>query len=139
MWLCHHARYSFTATDIRRSCFLHSLLGVQQLQKISSCTPKHTQKCQPLKILSQLLSHSPLIVVKSNSPLIDPETKQHLVTCDLCNQVIKLGIRGSIHPISQHRDSVNCKRRAFKESKLDLKSRNLVSQAILIMLCSGSA
>ena len=71
--------------------------------------------------------------------VIDPETEQLLVTCDLCSQVIKLGIRGSIHPISQHRDSVNCKRRAFKESKLDSKSQNLVSQVILIMLCSGSA
>jgi len=37
--------------------------------------------------------------------VIDPETKQHLVTCDLCSQVIKLGIRGSIIRISQHRDS----------------------------------
>jgi hypothetical protein len=69
MWLCHRARCSFTATDIRRSCLLRSVLGVQQLQKISSHTPKHPQKCQPLKILSQLLSHSPLIVVKFNSPL----------------------------------------------------------------------
>jgi hypothetical protein len=25
--------------------------------------------------------------------VIDPETKQHSVTCDLCSQVIKLGIR----------------------------------------------
>ena len=33
--------------------------------------------------------------------VIDPETKQHLVTCDLCSQVIKLGIRGSITCISQ--------------------------------------
>ena len=69
--------------------------------------------------------------------VIDPDTKQHLVTCDLCSQVIKLGIRGSIHPISQHRDSVNCKRRAFNEAKLNAKNRNLVSQAKLIMLYSG--
>jgi hypothetical protein len=69
--------------------------------------------------------------------VIDPDTKQHLVTCDLCSQVIKLGIRGSIHPISQHRDSVNCKRRVFNEAKLDSKNRNLVSQIILIMLCLG--
>ena len=40
--------------------------------------------------------------------VIDPETKQHLVTCDLCGQVIKLGIRGSIGPIYQHRDSEKC-------------------------------
>ena len=26
--------------------------------------------------------------------VIDPKSKQHLVTCDLCKQVIKLGIRG---------------------------------------------
>ena len=51
--------------------------------------------------------------------VIDPETKQHLVTCDLCSQVIKLGIKGSIHPIFQHRDSVKCKRTSFNESKLD--------------------
>jgi hypothetical protein len=35
--------------------------------------------------------------------VIDPDTKQHLVTCDLCSQVIKFCIGGSIHPISQHR------------------------------------
>ena len=66
--------------------------------------------------------------------VIDPETKQHLVTCDLCSQVIKLGIRGSITRISQHRDGVKCKRSAFKVSKLDSKTRNLVSEAIPIML-----
>jgi hypothetical protein len=42
--------------------------------------------------------------------VIDPDTKQHLVTCDICSQVIKLGIRGSIHPISQHRNSMNCRK-----------------------------
>jgi hypothetical protein len=67
--------------------------------------------------------------------MIDPETKQHLVTCDLCSQVIKLGIRGAITPISQHRDSEKCKRRVFKVSKLDSKNRNLVSETIQIMLC----
>ena len=61
--------------------------------------------------------------------VIDPETKQHLVTCDLCSQVIKLGIRGSITRISQHRDGVKCRRSAFKVSKLDSKKRNLVSDA----------
>jgi hypothetical protein len=70
--------------------------------------------------------------------VIDPETKQHLVTCDLCSQVIKLGIRGSITCISQHRDGVKCKRSAFKVSKLDSKKRNLVSEAIPIMLWSCS-
>ena len=54
--------------------------------------------------------------------VIDPETKQHLVTCDLCSQVITLGIRGSIIHISQHRDSEKCKRRVFKVSKLDSKN-----------------
>ena len=49
--------------------------------------------------------------------VIDPDTKQHLVTCDLCSQVIKLGIRGSIGPISQHRDSEKCKRWVFKVFK----------------------
>jgi len=34
------------------------------------------------------------------------------------------GIRGSITPISQHRDSEKCKRRMFKASKLDSKNRN---------------
>jgi hypothetical protein len=62
--------------------------------------------------------------------VIDPETKQHLVTCDLCSQVIQLGIRGSIHPISQHRDSVKCKRAVFNVSKLNSKNRNLVSHNI---------
>jgi hypothetical protein len=62
--------------------------------------------------------------------IIDPETKQHLVTCDLCSQVIKVGIRGSIAPISEHRDSVKCKRKAFNASKLNSKNRNLVSEAI---------
>jgi hypothetical protein len=70
--------------------------------------------------------------------VIDPETKQHLVTCDLCSQVIKLGIRGSIGPISHHRDSEKCKRRVFKVSKLDSKNRNLVSEAIQIMPFSNS-
>ena len=28
--------------------------------------------------------------------VVELETKQHFVTCDLCIQVIKLGIRGSI-------------------------------------------
>ncbi|KIM86980.1 hypothetical protein PILCRDRAFT_4223 [Piloderma croceum F 1598] len=60
--------------------------------------------------------------------VIDCETKQHLVTCDLCSQVIKLGIRGSITPISQHRDSEKRKRRMFKASKLDSKSRNLAGE-----------
>ena len=64
--------------------------------------------------------------------IIDPETKQHSVTCDLYNQVIKLGIRGSINRISQHRDGENCKRKAFKMSKLNSKSRHLVSGTILI-------
>ena len=68
--------------------------------------------------------------------VIDPETKQHLVTCDLCSQVIKLGIRGSITCISQHRDGVKCKRSAFRASKLVSKNRNLVSETILNMLCS---
>ena len=54
--------------------------------------------------------------------VFDPETA--------CSQVIKL--------ISQHRDSVKCKRKSFNESKLDSKNWNLVSQAILIILCSGS-
>ena len=49
--------------------------------------------------------------------IIDKET-EHPVTCDLCSQVIKLGIRGSINCISQHRDGEKCKRRAFKVSKL---------------------
>jgi hypothetical protein len=53
--------------------------------------------------------------------VIDPETKQHSVTCDLCSQIINVGIRGSIAPISQHRDSEKCKRRAFNVSKLDSK------------------
>ena len=67
--------------------------------------------------------------------VIDPETKQHLMTCDLCSQVIKLGIRGSINCISQHRDGEKCKgKKAFRMSKLDSKSRNLVSGTILIML-----
>ena len=66
--------------------------------------------------------------------VIDPETKQHLMTCDLCSQVIKLGIRASIHPISQHRDSEKCKRRAFNVAKLDSKNRNLVSWVIQIIL-----
>src|ERR1700689_2974461 len=70
--------------------------------------------------------------------VIDPETKEHLVTCDLCSQVIKLCIRGSIIRISQHRDSEKCKRRVFNESKLDSKNRNLVSEAIQIMICSCS-
>jgi hypothetical protein len=70
--------------------------------------------------------------------VIDPETKQHLVTCDLCSQVIKLGIRGSINRISQHRDGEKCKRRVFQVSKLDSKNRNLVSEAILFILCSCS-
>jgi hypothetical protein len=69
--------------------------------------------------------------------VIDPDTKQHLVTCDLCSQVIKLGIRGSINPISQHRDSVNCKRKVFNEAKLVSKNRNLVSQAILLFMLYG--
>src|SRR5882762_7241039 len=67
--------------------------------------------------------------------VIDPETKQHSVTCDLCSQVIKLGIRGSINRISQHGDCERCKRKAFKVSKLVSKNRNLVSDIILIMLC----
>ena len=66
--------------------------------------------------------------------VIDPDTKQHLVTCDLCSQVIKLGVRGSINRISQHRDSEKCKRRVFRESKLGSKNRNLVSEALPIML-----
>jgi hypothetical protein len=66
--------------------------------------------------------------------VIDLENKA--MTCDLCSQVIKLGIRGSINHISQHRDGEKCKRKAFKMSKLDSKSRNLVSGTILIMLCS---
>jgi hypothetical protein len=74
-------------------------------------------------------SHSGEIQLTS---IIDPETKQHSVTCDLCNQVIKLGIRGSINRISQHMDGDNCKRKAFKMSKLNSKSRNLVSGTILI-------
>ena len=61
--------------------------------------------------------------------VIDPETQQHFVTCDLCTQVIKLGIRGSITHISQHRDSEKCKRKVFQVSKLDSKNRNLVSEA----------
>ena len=52
------------------------------------------------------------------------------MTCDLCSQVIKLGTRGSITPISKHRDSVKCKGKVFKVSKLDSKNRNLVSEAI---------
>ena len=68
--------------------------------------------------------------------VIDPETKEHSVTCDLCSQAIKLGIRGSINCISQHRDGEKCKRSAFRASKLVSKNRNLVSETILIMLCS---
>ena len=70
--------------------------------------------------------------------VIDPETKQHSVICDLCSQVIKLGIRGSITRISQHRDGEKCRRKAFNMSKLDSKKRNLVSEAIPIMLWSYS-
>ena len=51
------------------------------------------------------------------------------MTCDLCSR-IKLGIRGSITPISKHRDSEKCKGKVFKVSKLDSKNRNLVSEAI---------
>ena len=67
--------------------------------------------------------------------VIDPETRQHLVTCD---QVIKLGIRGSIGPISQHRDSEKCKRWVFKVSKLNSKIRKLISEAIQIKAFSDS-
>ena len=70
--------------------------------------------------------------------VINPETRQHLVTCDLCNQVIKLGMRGSIGPISQHRNSEKCERWIFKVSKLNSKNRNLVSEAIQIMSFSDS-
>jgi len=47
--------------------------------------------------------------------VIDPETKQHSMTCDPCSQIIKLGIRGSINCISQHRDGERCKRKAFNK------------------------
>jgi hypothetical protein len=70
--------------------------------------------------------------------VIDPETKQHSVTCDLCSQIIKLGIIRSINPISLHRDSEKFKRRVFKESKLDSKNRNLMSEEIQVMLFSCS-
>ena len=62
--------------------------------------------------------------------VIDPETKHHEVTCDLCSQVVNLGIRGSINRISQHRESERCKRKVYKVSKLDSKSQNLVSESI---------
>ena len=62
--------------------------------------------------------------------VIDPETKKHLVTYDLCSQVTKLGIRGSITPISQHRASEKCKRTAFNVSKLDSKNLNLPSEVL---------
>jgi hypothetical protein len=62
--------------------------------------------------------------------VIDPQTKQHLVTCDLCNQIIKLGIRGSIVPISLHRDSEKCKRKMFKVTNLDSKkNRNVMNES----------
>jgi len=59
--------------------------------------------------------------------VVGPGTKQHSVICDLCSQVIKLGIRGSITRISQHRGE-ECRREAF----------NMVSEAMPIMLWSYS-
>ena len=70
--------------------------------------------------------------------VIELEIKQHSVTCDLCSQVITLGVKGSIIHISQHRDSERCERTAFNMSKLASKSQNLVDGAIQIILCSCS-
>ena len=60
------------------------------------------------------------------------------MTCDLCSQVIKLSIRGSITLISKHSNSKKCRRKAFKVFKSDSKNQNLVSAAIQVMLFYAS-
>jgi len=68
--------------------------------------------------------------------VIDPETKQHSVCCDLCGQTLKLGIRAAGNPLIQHRGSDLCKKRALRAAKMAAKGRLLVSQAEWIMLKS---
>ena len=123
---------------ISRSYILPSLLTVQHFKK------KHEIHLNTLIMPApQTPVATPVTFSFDNGEIqltsvIDPETRQHLVTVDLCNQVIKLGIRGSIGPISLHRDSEKCKRWVFKVSNLNSKNRNLVSEAIQIMAFSDS-
>lgn len=58
--------------------------------------------------------------------VIDPETLTHLMTCDLCDQSVNLGKRGSAQPMLTHRESLVCRTRTGKAVKNAAKNRNLV-------------
>lgn len=64
---------------------------------------------------------------KQLTSVIDPETKHHIVTCDLCGSTINLGMWASGHPLIQHRGSATCNKKAHIANKKVAKKRLLVS------------
>ena len=71
--------------------------------------------------------------------VVDSASENHLITCDKCGAVVKLGNRGAGNRIFQHRGSKDCIKRAEKDRKKEARQRNLVSDSVQIMhrsLCS---
>ena len=64
---------------------------------------------------------------KQLTSIIDTETKRHSVACDLCGCILNLGIKGSGHPLTQHKGSTACRRKAHNVQKEGTRERLLVS------------
>jgi hypothetical protein len=61
---------------------------------------------------------------------IDPTTQHHSVCCDLCNKIVKAGLRGSGNPITAHRGTRDCLDRVFKKDQQAARERLQVSNIL---------
>jgi hypothetical protein len=59
--------------------------------------------------------------------IVDPVSKNHLITCDKCGKVVKLGNREAGNRIFQHRGSKDCIKKVQKVQKKGARQRNLVN------------
>lgn len=69
--------------------------------------------------------------------VIDPETRIHYMTCDLCDQSVNIGKNGNAQPLIGHRASGRCKDRVNKAAKEAAKQRNLVSNSMCAIKICG--
>ncbi|KZP18332.1 hypothetical protein FIBSPDRAFT_933465 [Athelia psychrophila] len=87
--------------------------SVKARDTLGSCSTDFNSISVPLVDKIQLVS------------VIGVATGVHSVTCDLCGTTIKLGARGAVNSIMDHRGHDNCKRIMLRQAKKAAKQRNL--------------
>jgi len=70
--------------------------------------------------------------------VIDPDTGQHSVQCDLCSKNLKAGLQGSGNTITMHRNGKDCEKQVTKKKKQMALERLLVSNVLHDQLEFGS-